>query len=502
MVRGNQSVRVSYYCNGYRLKGNIFVPSDSSQYISTTAINENYEYSIFINNNAPLSYDSHQYLSIIYTACLGDPAYETQELKILVRPYIDISLSDTSDIYDYKVKINIGSGSILANESVRVRLKVTNKNNNSIYQDFVQNSFNSAEIISPSIYYNVGNLNVSIHSVTYLKSGSSITYLVSNYPECFDISNDNITKKGYIQNGEGTSSSPYLITSQRELNNIRKMKEYSFYDESYYINGYFKLMNNITMSGPWIPIEPTFRGNFNGNSKTISNLQMTINNNLSSYGLFSSTKGAIISNLYLSNFYVYSGTNTSSISIGAISGFSSYDTITGCTVLSGSIANNYNNASSFIGGIIGLGLYSNLQSCETGSSLSIYGYGNIGGIAGISNGSTFNSCINRSNLYYKWNGSFNGTTGGIVGKATVSTSITNCKNYGLIKFNGAQSDSKDLAPYMGQVVGYKDSSSSFTNSIVSGTTNYSNLRKVGGFLGIGRTDQARYASTTECGYSE
>lgn len=284
------------------------------------------------------------------------------------------------------------------------------------------------------------------------------------------------------------------------------MSVFDSYYETFYITDYYRLMNNITCVGTWQPIETTFKGTFDGNFKTISNISMSINSSNDNYGLFKSIQDATFNNLYISNFNVTSGNNSSNVVIGGISGYATSAYIEGCQVLSGSVAYNYNNYASYVGGLVGFSTFTQYVDCIVGSTsnpgLSLYGYGTIGGIAGHTMGGSFSNCINRAHLFYYWNGSNNMYTGGIVGRATSSTTINNCYNYGSINFAGEQSDSKNLAPYMGQIVGYKASSVSVTNCSYLGPCYYSNLRKVGGFLGIGRTDQARYASTKECGYSE
>ena len=57
-----------------------------------------------------------------------------------------------------------------------------------------------------------------------------------------------------------------------------------------------------------------------------------------------------------------------------------------------------------------------------------------------------------------------------------------------------------MTPYIGQIVGYIDSTTTYSSCGCYGDSDPGNLTKVGGFLGIGRTDQAMYVSDEECGY--
>ena len=502
---GNDDIRVSYYCNGLKLKGNLNFESFFQNYFEYSEAEDGYAYDIILKSNANLNLDGATYLSFYIEAFEGDIAFTTQRFDVSVDPYIEINLSNTSDVYDYSVVIDVDASTTISGESITVALKMKNKNNNSVIQSFTSTSFSSAKLVPPSTYYKSGNLEISIYSVTFTNGSNSKTYYIDTDSELFEYTSNAITKKGLIQEGDGTSSSPYLISTFRELNNIREFAVFDSYYESYYIKGYFKLTENITISEEWQPIETCFKGNFNGNSKTISNISMTITSSNNYYGLFRSTDNATFSNLNISNVTVYFGSNSGSVCIGAICGFASYSDFTGCMVKSGAMGASYNNYASSIGGLVGFSSHSDFTNCTAGEStnkLNLYSYGSMGGIAGTSMGGSFSNCENNANLYHYWDGSNNRYTGGIVGKATISSSFTNCKNYGLIKFSGSQSDSKELAPYMGQIIGYKDSTVTLSGSTCSGTCNYDNLRKVGGFLGIGRTNQGRYASTGEYGYSE
>lgn len=502
---GTDTIRVAYYCNGYQLEGSVKFLNGSEQYFINTPYVNGYEYDINLKNNADLNLNGTTYLSFLYEAYEGEVAFVTQEFYISVDPYVNIDLSDTTDCYDYSVIIEVDDMSVLSNESLSVTLSMKNRNNTSTMQTFTADNFYHAEFIPISTHYKVGDLEISIYSITYTKNSYSKTYYVSSDLDLFNIETSSITKKGLIQNGYGTSDSPYLITSYRELNNIREMSVFDSYYESYYISGYYKLANNIICTGTWQPIQTCFKGTFEGNYKTISNISMIISSLNNDYGLFKSVDNATFNNLYISNINLISGSNSSNVSIGGICGFATYSNFNGCTISSGNMGQYYNNYKSYIGGLVGFSNYSKFTNCTAGESLNqlkLYSYGTIGGIVGHAVGGSFSNCINRANLYYYWDGSNNRYTGGIIGRAISSTTINSCTNYGLIKFAGETSDSKELAPYMGQVIGYKASTVTLSNCSCQGSYNYENLKKVGGFLGIGRTDQARYASIGECGYSE
>lgn len=104
--------------------------------------------------------------------------------------------------------------------------------------------------------------------------------------------------------GSGTASDPYLISTKEHLNNVRM-----------YLSAHFKMLNDLTFDGSdflyggdffnngigWKPIG-TFKGVFDGNNCTISNLYVdTATDNI---GLFSYVKNGTVKNVRLSNAFI------------------------------------------------------------------------------------------------------------------------------------------------------------------------------------------------------
>ncbi|MBQ1653533.1 MAG: hypothetical protein II060_07075, partial [Bacteroidales bacterium] len=154
----------------------------------------------------------------------------------------------------------------------------------------------------------------------------------------------------------------------------------------------FNLTNNITIEDTWTPIGISatypFRGNFNGNNHTISNLN--VSNNESYSGLFgyvfSSCSNGGISNL------VVEGNVRGTSYVGGIVGYgrglnsTTYFIIQNCHFNGSVIA-----SSSYTGGICGcLGVYSKVkESTATGDVTSTNSY--VGGIVGNSSGDSNSS---------------------------------------------------------------------------------------------------------------
>lgn len=138
------------------------------------------------------------------------------------------------------------------------------------------------------------------------------------------------------------------------------------------------LENDIDMTGvTWEPVKAThpndnyFRGTFNGNGHTISNL--TVNNeNKDEQGFIARLNDGAVKNLTLENVNI-----TGKDNIGAVVGESS-GKIYCCQVIGGSVTGAFS-----VGGIAGYAS-SNIYACS--ATCSVTGSQNIGGIAGYSNG--------------------------------------------------------------------------------------------------------------------
>jgi len=168
--------------------------------------------------------------------------------------------------------------------------------------------------------------------------------------------------------GLGTQESPYLINNLAELEGLRD----SVNNGNDYAGKFIKLMANIELNDGWTPIGEgsrkvvsnsqiaqkytgnAFAGNFDGNNKTISNLNNNrfvpsedrmVNGNYA-YGLFALTDtGANIHDLTLSNVAINAATGDS---VAALVGFSAGSLAIDNVIVSGSIS-----AEDGVGGIVG-----------------------------------------------------------------------------------------------------------------------------------------------------
>ena len=159
----------------------------------------------------------------------------------------------------------------------------------------------------------------------------------------------------YRLSGDGTADSPFLIYTEEDL---RKM--------SIYMDGHYRLENDIVMQDKWIPIGTNtapFVGSLDGNGHTIENL--VVEGNVKNGGLFGYVKAAednstTIKNLTIKNANI-EGQQDTAILIGTVIGPEGYDwdkptstmNLEGIYFINGKAYSNYGSAGSLIGSIAG-----------------------------------------------------------------------------------------------------------------------------------------------------
>ena len=119
-----------------------------------------------------------------------------------------------------------------------------------------------------------------------------------------------VAEEGTLE-GAGTSENPYLISS---VSNLEFFRNEVNTGNPAYINGFFKLEKSLNLKDieSWIPIGNgnAFKGTFEGNGKTIDNINLKDGNSL---GLFGNLENARISNLGISVNVVLSEENNEGV---------------------------------------------------------------------------------------------------------------------------------------------------------------------------------------------
>lgn len=281
--------------------------------------------------------------------------------------------------------------------------------------------------------------------------------------------------------GDGSSESPFLITTAEELKWYASYVNGESGDNVVHTTACAKLMNNIDLStvcgeskGNWTPIakygiytfngEHRFDGVFDGNGYTISNLYINDKNG-SNLGLFGyvtpTTKKTSVKNLKMASVQIVGKTDIAAVCTsgynatfenievisGSIAGFSDIYGISGCR---GSAKNCINRADVTASRYNVAGVISSIQ--DEASNCSNYGKittgtGWAGGIAGGSDGfTTIQNCANYGEIHVT--GTVNSTdyaVGGLLGYPW-NIEISNCANFGNIYLT-------EQSEFVGAIVG-------------------------------------------------
>ena len=237
------------------------------------------------------------------------------------------------------------------------------------------------------------------------------------------------------------------IYSQRELEKVGtseelevKGKVYNFLPDAKYI-----VMNNVKLEGEWIPLANEFKGLFEGNYKTISNMTITeftvedTDTRDNGRGIFSTSSGTIqnlkVTEINISDenkngkrgVYATGGIVGNLVNVGKISNCSTSGKIVQYVLDSGT------------GGFVGEIENGIIENSTNNVQIMSLAYECIGGFAGYIRKSenidvTINNCINNATI---GNESRSKMAGGIIGGsyfngATGTISLTNCINNGTI----------------------------------------------------------------------
>ena len=264
-----------------------------------------------------------------------------------------------------------------------------------------------------------------------------------------------------FQNGKGTESDPYLISSYEQFLSIR-----------YKLSAYYKVVMDIDFGGtifyPIGSLDEPFTGGLDGSGHVIGNF--TIGSGGSSSvediwdytGFFRVIHNAKIKNVAISNADIKGRTY-----VGGLAGnaYGSETIIQGCSVEEVLV-----EGTSHVGGFIGKMESGTIIDCS--SSVSIYGNIHIGGFAGFASGTVFKNLISIATV------TGNENIGGFIGTG-VATRFETCQSFANV--NGYQ----NVGAYAGYIEGSLVGDGSFVSGFEScdsfGTVKGSQY--IGGFAG-------------------
>ena len=293
--------------------------------------------------------------------------------------------------------------------------------------------------------------------------------------------------------GSGTSEDPYQIATAAQL---ALLAQEVVSKGSSYASTYFQLTGNIDLMGhEWAPIgcngSYPFAGIFDGNGKTILNLNVSKGQYV---GLFGVASGAEIKNLKIRNASVSSkvyGAGNVGCS-GIVAGYCNGGSISGCAV-EGAVTGDC-----YVGGIAGEIESGEISGCtaEISCKTESGSYSACGGIAGKSYSTTIENCTVR--------GEVKGTymAGGFVGDMEDGGAIKRTQHdaplycYADVSLYGECASSSETKEkyYVGGLVGKCCRSSSATVSITrvnvlgkvslpDGLNIYEGVVNLGGYFG-------------------
>ncbi|MGM9970965.1 MAG: GLUG motif-containing protein [Anaeroplasmataceae bacterium] len=304
-------------------------------------------------------------------------------------------------------------------------------------------------------YITVDNPSDTIDITSYLGNSNGYTYIYvvsitfedvtfSNYTNCLYVNGQ--TVHNYFFAGSGTSSNPFQIKCQRHLNNIR-----------YSTTSYYKLNNNIYLSGDWTPIDYFF-GEINGNYKYIYDLKLNASTSGNRYG-FVNYNGGVMKNIKFKYASISTtlSENSNRMNIGVVCGYNAGD-INNCDTYNSKI--NLELPYVFVGDICGENSGYIYYSDSSNATLDVSHL--AGGVCGFNHGIVeLSYCMSISIEYHHI--SYNGRIGGIVGENHADGEVKNCYSSGNLYWTSPNKNSS-IAPMIGKIIGanfgsYSDCSS-------------------------------------------
>ncbi|MBQ6005794.1 MAG: hypothetical protein IJL14_06070 [Selenomonadaceae bacterium] len=182
--------------------------------------------------------------------------------------------------------------------------------------------------------------------------------------------------------GNGTKDNPYRISSQADLEQLAKdVNGGDFGGSNSYHGKYFKLTNDIALTGNFTTIgarrEISFHGNFDGDNHTISNLTINQTQGFSyASGFFGYVYGSKISNLHFTNVNI----NSNAVNVGAIVGDTDGPAGDDANISNCSVQGTVTGTGGTVGGLVGNN-YGFINNSAFFGTIN-YSGGNVGIMAG------------------------------------------------------------------------------------------------------------------------
>ncbi|NMM61892.1 cell wall-binding repeat-containing protein [Clostridium sp. P21] len=292
--------------------------------------------------------------------------------------------------------------------------------------------------------------------------------------------------------GNGTVSSPYEIASAAQLNKVRDYLDKNFVltadiDLSSYANwepiGTFKPISDKPEDEETPDPKAAFRGSFNGNGHTISNLKIDRKN--MGIGLFgcitqNENKSVVIHNLIVKNVSV-TGYNDL---IGGVIGHQAAGSPIEKIELIGDNKITGNDKSANVGGIVGGAMDSNITDCKSEANIIVNGDGNnlVGILGGGLGNCSLSGCSAKGSITV--NGKEVYSIGGLAGCIHEGAYVKNCSSD--VTISAAEKDFM-----IGGLIGHAGTFDENGPTVISNCTVKANIKaaenasRIGGVVGSG-----------------
>jgi hypothetical protein len=310
-------------------------------------------------------------------------------------------------------------------------------------------------------------------------------------------------------------SSPYTISTEADLIGLRQLLSSN---TDNFDGKIILLANDIALTSAWTPIGDgtyQFKGTFDGQGKTISDLSVDVGDYAGLFG-YVGANGQIknlnviateikSSNSYAGGLVAYYASSkpieNSSVQANSITGSGYSGGLVGYAYASSTITNSYasgnvsgtsGSGSGYSGGLVGCAKTSSTitNSYASGNVSGTGGYGSyVGGLVGHVWGT-----LTITNSYASGNVNGNGGSsysyvGGLVGYAYVSSTISNSYASGNVSGTGG---SGSHSSYIGGLVGYVNASSTISTSYASGNITGTHSGGIFGYYASGITNTSVY----------
>lgn len=279
------------------------------------------------------------------------------------------------------------------------------------------------------------------------------------------------SKDSNFPQGDGTSSSPYLICNESQFNRLSR--------ENDLLSKHFELGRDLKFEGKSSKIgdfHHPFTGRFDGNNHTLSSFKLITNAEEIYVGLFGTVKDAVVTNLFIDGVEI----GWVNYQVGTIAGRAENSHF-----INVHVKNIHVKAPIHSGGLIGLIISSWIFNCSAQGELenreNTYG---SGGLIGVAVGSQIaHSSSSITIINHHENPSDVRRIGGLVGYLTYSD-IKDSFAHGAIQYSGTKGRPEEI----GGLVGWSFRSR-ITNAYAAVTLNINANWKGGA---VGRRSESTY----------